>query len=86
LSGSPTFDVDPRSIEVRRRPVVEPCRRGRRLTSSGRAGCACLAVRMCLPAVTHARRPAESANIVLNVILGVVAAVIAFGRLVVSPF
>jgi hypothetical protein len=34
----------------------------------------------------HARRPGERRNIVLNVILGVIAALVAYGRFVVASF
>jgi len=44
-----------------------------------------LAVLMGLAAVYHLRRPNESRNVVLNVILGVLALVIAYGRFVVAP-
>jgi putative oxidoreductase len=44
-----------------------------------------LAIIMALAAVYHARRPGESRNIVLNVILGLIAVVIAYGRIVVAP-
>ncbi len=45
-----------------------------------------LAVVMALAAVLHARRAGEGRNIVVNLILGVIAALIAYGRFVVSPF
>jgi hypothetical protein len=44
-----------------------------------------LAVLMGLAVVLHARRPGEGRNIVFNVILGVIAALIAHGRFVVAP-
>lgn len=47
---------------------------------------ACLTVLMVLAVVLHARRPGEGRNIAFNVILGVIAALIAFGRFVVAPF
>jgi putative oxidoreductase len=47
---------------------------------------ACLAVLMAFAVVFHARRPAEGRNIVLNVILGAIALLIVYGRLVVAPF
>jgi hypothetical protein len=46
----------------------------------------CLAVLMVLAIVLHARRSGEGPNIVLNVVLGVIAALIAYGRFVVAPF
>ena len=42
-------------------------------------------VLMVLAAVFHARRPSEMPNIALNAVLGVVAAFIAYGRLVLEP-
>ena len=45
-----------------------------------------LAVLMVLAIVLHARRPDEGRNIVLNVILGAIAALVAYGRFVVAPF
>lgn len=45
-----------------------------------------LAVLMVLAIVLHARRPGEGRNIVLNAILGVIAALAAYGRFVVAPF
>ena len=45
-----------------------------------------LAVLMVLAIVLHARRPDEGRNIILNVILGAIAALIAYGRFVVDPF
>jgi uncharacterized membrane protein YphA (DoxX/SURF4 family) len=46
----------------------------------------CFAVLMLLAIVVHARRPGEGRNIVVNVILGVFAALVAYGRFVVAPF
>jgi hypothetical protein len=46
---------------------------------------ACLAVLMALAAVYHLRRPNEGRNVVLNVVLGVIALVIAYGRFFVVP-
>lgn len=46
----------------------------------------CLAVLMGSAVAFHARRSAEGPNIVLNVILGAIALLIVFGRLVVAPF
>lgn len=43
-------------------------------------------VLMILAAIYHAQRPEEGRNIVLNHILGLLAAIVAFGRLVVAPF
>jgi hypothetical protein len=45
-----------------------------------------LAVLMVLAIVLHARRPDEGRNIILNVILGAIAALVAYGRFVVAPF
>ncbi len=46
----------------------------------------CLAILMALAAVYHLRRPGERPNVVLNVILGVIAVLVAYGRFVVAPF
>jgi uncharacterized membrane protein len=46
----------------------------------------CLAVVMGLAVVLHARRPGEGMNIVFNVLLGAIAALVAYGRFVVAPF
>jgi len=46
----------------------------------------CFTVLMALAIVFHARRPGESQNIVLNVILAVIAILVAYGRFVVAPF
>jgi len=46
----------------------------------------CLAIVMALAAAYHLRRPGERQNVVLNVILGVIAVLVAFGRFVVAPF
>jgi hypothetical protein len=46
----------------------------------------CLAILMVLAIVFHARRPGEGRSIVLNAILAVIAALIAYGRFVVSTF
>ena len=43
-------------------------------------------VLMVFAAVFHARRSGEGPNIVFNAVLGVVAALIAYGRLVLEPF
>lgn len=43
-------------------------------------------VLMVLAAIFHLRRPDEARNVTLNVILGVLAAVVAYGRFVVAPF
>jgi hypothetical protein len=45
-----------------------------------------LAALMVLAAVLHLRRPGEGRNIVINVILGLFAALIAYGRFIVAPF
>jgi crotonobetainyl-CoA:carnitine CoA-transferase CaiB-like acyl-CoA transferase len=44
----------------------------------------CLAVIMALAAVYHLRRPGEGRNVVLNVILGAMAVLVAYGRFVVA--
>ena len=49
------------------------------------AAALCLGLLMVFAIVFHARRTGETPNIVLNVILGSIAFLIAFGRLVVSP-
>jgi hypothetical protein len=41
---------------------------------------------MVLAAAFHARRPGEVPNVVFNVVLGLVAAFIAYGRIVLVPF
>jgi hypothetical protein len=41
---------------------------------------------MVLAVVFRVRRPGERPNIVLNVIFGVIAAVIVYGRSVIAPF
>ena len=46
----------------------------------------CLAVLMALAAIFHLGRPGERQNVVLNVILGVIAILVAYGRFVVAPF
>ena len=46
----------------------------------------CLAIVMALAAVYHLRRPGERQNVTLNVILGVIAILVAYGRFVVTPF
>ena len=45
-----------------------------------------LAVLMALAIVFHARRPGEGRNIILNVILGAIAALVAYSRFVIAPF
>ena len=45
-----------------------------------------LTVLMGFAIVFHARRPGERRNIVFNVMLGVIAALVAYGRFVVAPF
>jgi hypothetical protein len=47
---------------------------------------ACLAALMGFAVAFHLRRPAEGRNIVLNVILGAIALLIVYGRIVVAPF
>jgi uncharacterized membrane protein YphA (DoxX/SURF4 family) len=47
---------------------------------------ACLAVLMAIAAVFHVRRSGEGANVVNNVMLLVIATLVAYGRFVVSPF
>jgi uncharacterized membrane protein YphA (DoxX/SURF4 family) len=46
----------------------------------------CLAVLMVFAIVLHARRSGEVPNIVGNAVLGIIAALIAYGRFVVAPF
>jgi DoxX-like family len=46
----------------------------------------CLAVLMAIAAIFHLQRRGESQNVVLNVILGVIAVLVAYGRFVVAPF
>ena len=46
---------------------------------------AAIALLMVCAAVFHGRRQGEGQNIVLNVILGVVAALVAYGRFVLAP-
>jgi len=46
---------------------------------------AALAVLMVLAAMFHARRPGEGPNIVFNLVLGAIAALIAYGRFIVAP-
>jgi uncharacterized membrane protein YphA (DoxX/SURF4 family) len=46
----------------------------------------CLAVLMAFAIVLHARRSGEVPNIVGNAVLGIIAALIAYGRFVVAPF
>ncbi len=46
----------------------------------------CLAVVMVLAIALHLRRPGEASNVFLNVVLGVIALIVAYGRFVVSPF
>lgn len=45
----------------------------------------CLAVLMVLAIVLHARRRGEGSSIIFNVILGTLAALVAWGRFVVAP-
>jgi DoxX-like family len=46
----------------------------------------CVVVLMAFAAVFHARRPGESQNVVTNLGLAVLAALVAYGRFVVAPF
>lgn len=46
---------------------------------------ACIVVLMLLAAVFHARRPGEGRNIVLNLVIGLLAALVAYGRYVIAP-
>ena len=43
----------------------------------------CLAALMLLAAIYHARRPSEGRNVILNVILGLIALLVAIGRVAV---
>jgi hypothetical protein len=45
----------------------------------------CLAILMAFAAVYHLRRSGEGQNVVLNVVLGVIAVLVAYGRFVVAP-
>lgn len=45
----------------------------------------CFAILMLFAIVLHARRPGEGANIVFNLVLGVIAGPIAYGRFVIAP-
>ena len=47
---------------------------------------AALAILMVLAAVFHARRPDETRSVATNLVLGVIAAAVAYGRFVVAPF
>jgi uncharacterized membrane protein YphA (DoxX/SURF4 family) len=47
---------------------------------------AMIALLMVFAIVFHARRPGEAPNIMLNVVLGVLALAVAWGRFVVEPF
>ena len=47
---------------------------------------AAIALLMVCAIAFHARRPGEAPNIVFNVVLGLVAAVVAYGRFFVEPF
>ena len=49
------------------------------------AAATCLAVLMVFAIVLHARREGEGRNIVLNAILGLIAALVAYGRFLVAP-
>jgi uncharacterized membrane protein SirB2 len=46
---------------------------------------ACVIVLMIFAVIFHARRQGEAANIANNVFLGVLAALVAYGRFVVAP-
>jgi DoxX-like family len=46
----------------------------------------CLAILMALAATYHLRRTGEAQNVVLNVILGALAVLVAYGRFVAAPF
>jgi hypothetical protein len=46
----------------------------------------CLALVMLFAAIFHLRRPGEGPNVALNVGLGLIAALVAYGRFVVAPF
>lgn len=45
-----------------------------------------LALLMALAAIFHLRRPGETMNAIFNVVLGLVAAFVAYGRFVLEPF
>jgi len=45
-----------------------------------------LALVMALAILFHARRPGEAPNMVINVVLGILALAVAYGRFVVEPF
>lgn len=47
---------------------------------------ACVVVLMILAAIFHARRADEGPNILTNLMFGLLAALVAYGRLVVAPF
>jgi uncharacterized membrane protein YphA (DoxX/SURF4 family) len=47
---------------------------------------ACVVVLMILAAIFHARRPGEGQNIVTNLVIGLLAALVAYGRFIVAPF
>ncbi len=46
----------------------------------------CLAILMALALAFHARRPGEGLNMVNNMVVGIVGALVAYGRFVVAPF
>jgi hypothetical protein len=62
-----------------------PARRSAIRTSARRSSRGASSL-MILAAIYHAQRPGEGRNIVLNLILGLLAAIVAFGRLGVAPF
>ncbi len=47
---------------------------------------ACVVVLMILAAIFHLRRPGEGQNTVTNIIFGLLAAFVAYGRFVIAPF
>jgi uncharacterized membrane protein YphA (DoxX/SURF4 family) len=47
---------------------------------------ACVVVVMILAAIFHVRRPGEGQNAVGNIVLGLLAAFVAYGRFVIAPF
>jgi hypothetical protein len=47
---------------------------------------ACVVILMILATIFHVRRPGEGQNAILNIVLGLLAAFVAYGRLVIAPF
>jgi uncharacterized membrane protein YphA (DoxX/SURF4 family) len=47
---------------------------------------ACVVVLMILAAIFHLRRPGEGRNTVTNIVLGLLAAFVAYGRFLIAPF